>query len=122
VPFFKLIRNARDCLEHKNLGGAAVKDFEVQPDGQLHPPTIEINFRESHNPTIAVSAVMSGIITSIANGFEMMLVHLCNANTRPSPAFPAYIDLPTENRRRFKHVRFAFGTRFTGNDDFVPIG
>ena len=48
------------------------------------------------------------------------LVHLCNANTRPSPAFPVYIDMPTENRRRWKHVRFYFGTRF-GDGDFVPI-
>jgi hypothetical protein len=122
VPFFKLVRNARDCLEHKNTKGAMVKDFEVQPGGQLHPPTIEINFRESQHPTIAVSAFMSGTITSIANGFEMSLAHLCNANTRPSPAFPVYIDMPAGNRRRWKHVRFAFGTRFMGNDDFVPIG
>jgi hypothetical protein len=122
VPFFKLVRNTRDCLEHKNSKDVVVKDFEVQPDGQLHPPTIEVDFRESQHPTIAVSAFMSGMVTSIANGFEMMLVHLCNANTRPSPAFPVYIDIPAENRRRWKHVRFYFGTRFANSDDFVPIG
>ncbi len=101
VPFFKLVRNTRDCLEHKNWKGAAVKDFEVRADGQLHPPTIEVDFRESQHPLIAVSAFMPGIITSVANGFEMMLVHLCNINTRPTGTFmPVYVDMPTENRRR----------------------
>jgi hypothetical protein len=107
VPFFKLIRNTRDCLEHNNPKGVAVKDFEVQSDGQVHPPTIEINFRESQHPNIAVSAFMNGVITSLANGFEMMLVHLCNINSRSlSRMFPIYIDMPAENRRRWKHVRF----------------
>src|SRR5580704_4047407 len=41
VPFFKLVRNTRDCLEHKNPKGVVVKDFEVHADGQVHPPTIE---------------------------------------------------------------------------------
>ncbi len=121
VPFFKLVRNTRDCLEHKNSKGVVVKDFEVHRDGQLHPPTIEVNFRESQHPTVAVSAFMAGVITSVANGFEMVLVHLCNANTRLTGAFPVYIDMPTESRRRWKHVRFYFGTRFN-DGDFVPIG
>ena len=122
VLFFKLVRNTRDCLEHKNSKGVVVKDFEVQPDGQLHPPTIEVDFRGSQQSVIAVSGFMAGVITSIANGFEMLLVHLCNANTRSSPAFPVYIDVPAENRRRWKHVRFYFGTRFMNSDDSVPIG
>ena len=122
VPFFKLVRNGRDCLEHKNSKGAVVKDFEVHPDGRLQPPTIEINFRESQHPRMAVSAFTLEVITSIANGFEMLLVHLCNVNTRASPTFPVYIDIPAENRRRWKHVRFYFGTRFMNSDDFVPIG
>ena len=121
VPFLKLVRNTRDCLEHKNSKGVVVKDFEVHPDGQLHPPIIEVYFRESEHPTVVVSAFMSGVITSVANGFEMVLVHLCNANTRRTGAFPVYIDMPTESRRRWKHVRFYFGTRFK-DGDFVPIG
>ena len=34
VPFFKLVRNTRDCLEHKNLKGVVGGDFEVQADGR----------------------------------------------------------------------------------------
>jgi len=56
VPFFKLIRNTRDFLEHKNIKGGTVKDFDPHADGQIYPPTIEINFRGSHQPRIAVFA------------------------------------------------------------------
>jgi hypothetical protein len=87
VPFLKLVRNTRDCLEHKNPKGVVVKDFEVQADGQVHPPTIAINFRGSHQPIVAV--FMSGVIASIANGFELTLAHLCNVNSRPAGASPS---------------------------------
>jgi hypothetical protein len=62
---------------------------------------------------VAVSAFMSGVTTSLTNGFEMMLAHLCNINSRPpGPMFPIYIDMPRENRRRWKHVRFYYGSCF----------
>jgi hypothetical protein len=46
VPMLKLVRNARDCLEH-HLKGAKGSDFELQSDGTIAPPTIEIDFRQS---------------------------------------------------------------------------
>jgi hypothetical protein len=106
VPFFKLLRNTRDCLEHKNPKGVVVRDFELREDGQVHPPTIEIDFRGSQHPFVPVSVFMNGVITSLANAFEMMLAHLCNINSRPAGSpIPIYIQMPAENRRRWKHVR-----------------
>ena len=119
VPFFKLVRNTRDCLEHKNLKGVMVRDFEVQSDGQVHPPTIEIDFRGSQHPLVAISVFMNGMIASLANAFELMLAHLCNLNSRaPGPRFPIYVGMPSETRRRWKHVRFYFGSSFNG--EFTP--
>lgn len=122
IPFFKLVRNTRDCLEHKNPKRiVVVKDFEVQADGQVHPPTIEINFRGSHCPSVAVSVFMRGVIALIANGFELMLAHLCNLNSRQAGLpIPIYIQMPAENRRPWKHVRFYYGSSFNG--EFVPVG
>jgi hypothetical protein len=121
IPFFKLVRNTRNCLDHRNLKGVTVKDFEVQSDGEVHPPTIEIDFRGSKHSVVAVSVFMNGVITSLANGFEMMLAHLCNANSRPLRApMPIYIQMPAENRRRWKHVRFYYGSSFNG--EFIPVG
>jgi len=121
IPFFKLVRNARNCLDHRNLKGVTVKDFEVQSDGTVHPPTIEIDFRGSQHPIVAISAFMNGVIASLATGFEMMIAHLCNTNSRPPrPPIPIHIDMPAENRRRWKHVRFYYGCRFNG--EFIPAG
>jgi len=64
---------------------------------------------------------MDGVIVSLINSFEMMLAHLCNTNSRPpGPMFPIYIDTLPEDRRRWKHVRFYYGSCFNG--EFVPIG
>lgn len=121
IPFFKLVRNTRNCLDHRNLKGVTVKNFEVLPNGQVRPPTIEIDFRGSHHPMVAISVFMKGAIASLAHGFEMMLAHLCNLNSRPPrPPIPIYIQMPPENRRRWKHVRFYYGSSFNG--EFVPAG
>jgi hypothetical protein len=121
TPFFKLVRHTRNCLDHRNLKGVTVKDFEVQSDGRVYPPTIEVKFGESHHPMVAVSVFMNGVIASMANGFEMMLAHLCNINSRPpQPPIPVYVQMPPENRRRWKHVRFYYGSSFNGQ--FVPAG
>jgi hypothetical protein len=45
-PLLQLIRNTRDCLEHRN-DGVTIKDFTLEPDGKIAPPTISINFRQS---------------------------------------------------------------------------
>jgi hypothetical protein len=75
----------------------------------------------SHQPIVAVAAFMSGVIASIANGFELTLAHLCNVNSRPAgPPIPIYIQMPAKNRRRWKHVRFYYGSSFNG--EFVPVG
>jgi hypothetical protein len=47
TPFLRLIRDARDCFEHANLEAVETRDFELQPDGTVADPSIEINFRKS---------------------------------------------------------------------------
>jgi hypothetical protein len=46
VPILKLVRNTRNCLEHQ-LEGVIIKDFELQSNGAIVPPTIEVDFRQS---------------------------------------------------------------------------
>jgi hypothetical protein len=47
VPFLQMIRNARDCLEHRNVVGATTYDFTLHADGRIGVPSIEIDFRRS---------------------------------------------------------------------------
>jgi hypothetical protein len=52
--------------------------------------------------------------------FEMMIVHLANKQYKPPDPFPIYIDMPAENLRFFKHVRFYYGSSWNG--EFIPMG
>jgi hypothetical protein len=120
VPFLMLVRNARDCLEH-NLKGASVKDFVLQPDGQIVAPTIEINFRQTHQSPIAISSFMGEILNMTMVVFEIMIAHLCDKHVQsPTPDLPILVGALQENRRREKFVRFSYGTYL--GEDFVPIG
>lgn len=120
VPFLLLVRNARDCLEH-NLRGASVKDFVLQPGGQIMAPTIGINFRQTRRPPIAISSFMGEVVNMMMVVFEIMIAHLCDKHAQsPTPDLPIMVGTLQENRRREKFVRFSYGTYL--GEDFVPIG
>lgn len=121
VPFLKGVLNIRDCLDHKNAKGVTVSDFAPQSDGQIVAPSIEVDFRGTRQPAIPISQFMVVMLNSLMTVFEMMIAHLCSKHYRPpAPIFPVYIDTPADNRRRWKHVRFYYGTCFNG--EFMPMG
>lgn len=120
LPFLLLVRNSRDCLEH-NLTGAVVSDFKLLADGQLVAPTIEINFRKTHQPTVAVAMFMTQVTDSMITAFEVMIACLCSKHIHSMiPNFPIVVGELPEDRRRGKHVRYCYGT-YHGKD-FVPVG
>ena len=120
VPFLKGVQNIRDCLDHKNVKGVIVRDFALQPDGKIVPPTIEVDFRGTRQLPVAISPFMSDMFNSLMCVFEMMIVHLANTHYKPPSPFPIYIDMPAEDRRFWKHVRFYYGSNWNG--EFIPMG
>jgi hypothetical protein len=121
TPFLRLIRNARDCLEHVNLKGVETRDFEPQPDGAIAVPSIEINFRRSAHDRCAISSFMEETIKALLDSFEMIIVHMCSKNIQPLGPFPMSIGLLSENQRKAWHVRFAYGM-YDQEGQFVPCG
>lgn len=121
VPFLKGVMNIRDCLDHRNVKGVTLRDFALQPDGQITFPTIEVDFRGTRQTPIAIAKLMTDVLEYLATVFEMLIAHLCSIHAKsPAPIFPIYIDMPAENRRRWKHVRFYYGLRQNG--EFTPVG
>jgi hypothetical protein len=120
VPFLKDVQNIRDCLDHKNVKGVVVRDFTLQPDGKVVTPTIEVDFRGTRHPPVAISEFMSRVLNILMYTFEMMIVHLATQHYKPPAPFPIYIDMPAENRRFWKHVRFYYGSCWNG--EFIPMG
>lgn len=121
APFLRLIRNARDCLEHANLKGVETRDFELQPDGAIAVPSIEINFRGSAHDRCAISSFMEETTNKLLVTFEMIIVHMCSKNIQPRAPFPMTVGLLSEDQRKAWHVRFAYGMYDQGGQ-FVPCG
>jgi len=120
VPMLKLVRNARDCLEHK-LPGVATKDFEMQPDGTIAVPTIEIDFRQTTLPRCPVSSFMDETKKALLNAFEMIVVHLCSKHVKPVAGMPIVVAPVPEAYREAWHVRFAYGMYYA-DGQFAPLG
>ncbi|MGV1768014.1 hypothetical protein [Rhizobium rhizogenes] len=121
VPFLQLVRNGRDCLEHANARGAVVRDFELQPDGHIALPTIEIDFRGSKQERCQVGLFMNDMLISMQAAFEMLTLHCCAKGIQPFAGMPMTIGLLNENYQKAWHVRFAYGAYYA-DGKFVPCG
>ena len=120
VPFLKLVRNARDCLEH-HLPGVVVRDFEPEPEGGIAAPTIEVNHRGSSVERISISTFMPLVSKSLLDTFETLVAHMCNKHMKPFAGMPMQIGLLPEDVQNAWHVRFAYGM-YDQNGQFVPCG
>jgi len=121
TPLLKLVRNARDCLEHGNLEGVKASDFEPQPDGTIAPPTIEIDFRKSVQDRCPISWFMPETVKALVDSFEMIIVHTCSKNMQAFAGLEMTIAPLPENYRQAWHVRFAYGM-FYQDGQFAPCG
>lgn len=120
VPILKLVRNARDCLEHK-LPGVSTKDFEMQPDGTIAVPTIEIDFRQTTLQRCPAASFMDETKKALLNAFEMIVVHLCSKHVKPVAEMPIVVAPVPEAYREAWHVRFAYGMYYA-DGQFAPLG
>jgi hypothetical protein len=120
VPFLRLVRDARDCLEHHNKG-VTTEDFHLQADGLVSPPTIEIDFRKSRHERCPVAWFMEETTKALLNAFEMIVVHTCGKNLKPFAGMPIVVGHLSDSYRAAWHVRFAYGMIYA-DGQFAPMG
>ncbi len=121
LPFMKMVRNARDCLDHRNAKDINVLNFKINPDGTIIPPTIEINnFRGTQLEATSLSFFMSNTIKNMLEIIENLTAFLCSKHVQPFGSVPILVGLIPENRRRNKFIRFGYCTNITGQ--WMPIG
>jgi hypothetical protein len=121
TKFLQLVRDTRDCLEHANLKGVTTRDFEPQPDGTLARPTIEIDFRKSHQERCDISFLMEELSKAALFYFQSIVVHMCSKNVRPFAGMPLTVAaLPPEIRDAWC-VQFAYGA-YDQSGQFIPCG
>jgi len=121
LPFLRLTRNARNCIEHpKPDQRVAVTDIVLLPTGQLQPPGIEIIHPDTPQPPIALTNFMAQMIEQLAEIFELMMVFLCGLNVQPFAGFPVQVVLYPPELQKAYGVRYGYGT-YNG-DRVVPFG
>lgn len=121
LPFLKLMRKARNCIEHPGVNQRVdVFDITLLPSGQLRAPTLEVVHPETPQPLIAVSDFMAHTVEQIATMFELMLAFLCGYNVHP------FAGLAIQVVRYPPHLEKAFGVRFGygtyDGDQIIPFG
>jgi len=120
VPRLKLIYATRNCLDHQNVKGVITRDFELQADGTIMPPTIEVNRDGNVLDRSSISLLMEFLTTTLLDAFEMITLHMCSKNIQPFAGLPMTIALLSEEYQKAWYVRFAYGSYYQGQ--FVPCG
>jgi hypothetical protein len=121
TPILQLVRNTRDCLDHHNKTGAVPYDFELDVDGKIGVPSIEVNFRESTIERCSIVEFMRGTLDRLLDIFELMIVHMCAKNVQPFSGMPMTIAALSDEYRKAWRVKYAYGT-FYADGRFVPCG
>jgi hypothetical protein len=120
IPQVKLVLHLRDALEHQNKS-VTVKDFTIEQDGTISPPTVELNFRGSALPRCSVSSLMEGLLEALPIYFEMTMVNLCSKFAQPVAGLSTFITLLPDEFQKARHVRFGYWCRMP-NGDTMPFG
>jgi len=97
LPFLKMVRNTRDCLDHRNIKGVVITDFVLRPEGTIDLPTIAIEFRDTAQPPVALSVYKMKIVESMINAFESLIAFLCSKQVQPYGGLPVQVGLIPEN-------------------------
>jgi hypothetical protein len=119
TPIPKIVLNLRDALEHQNKA-VTVRDFALEQDGSIAPPTVELNFRKSVLPRCSVSSLMDELIAALPIYFEMMIVYLGSKFALPVAGLPIFVDVLPDDYQKACFVRFGYCARM--GDQIVPFG
>jgi len=121
LPVLKLVREARNCIEHpKPDKRVEVFDVTLRPSGEFRPPALEVVHPETPQPLIAIANFMEQMVEQIAGIFELMLAFLCGYNVQPFGGLAIQVvRYPPELEKPFG-VRFGYGTY--QEDRVVPFG
>jgi hypothetical protein len=109
----------RDSLEHQ-LPGVIVRDFTLEPDGEIAPPTIELDFKKSKLRRCSVSMLMEEISKSLLASFEMLIVHMSAKSVQKLAGMETEVIELTEEDQKARHVRFGY-CAYTPDGRFLPF-
>jgi hypothetical protein len=110
VDFMNIVRELRNSLDHR-LRFVEVRDFELQLDGNVMSPTIELKkIRKTQMERTPLSTLLPIVLQNFLAITELTFAYV--AGTDAKPMMPSLVKVIPEDNRRFKHLKYAFWTDF----------
>ncbi len=121
LPLLRLVRNARNCVEHPRKGyKLQVSNFSVSADNALVSPLVSVEHPKTPLKDVPLSVFFRDISSELIALTELMYVYLCARKVKPFAGLPVTVyEMPPE-RRKHVNIRFGYGVR--NGDDIVPFG
>lgn len=120
LPILRLVRNARNCVEHpKKSQFVKVMDFYISLDAELITSTIEVIHPDSPYPTTSAPSFMKYITDAMVEIVELMIVFLCGRHIQAVGTIQPILYKIPDDKKQNKHINFGYGVLL--NDEIVPF-
>ncbi len=115
VYFMQVILELRNGFDHR-LEHTKVFDFELQTDGNIIAPTIQLNHKKIKLERTSLNDFLEITIKNILDIIELTFAYLAGKNVRTG-GMPYQIRQIPEDKRRNKFVKYSFWTQI-GDEGF----
>lgn len=120
IEFLKLVRNARNCVEHpRPEQRLVVLDFKLDKDNALVPPTVEIIHPKTPMGSASVTSFFTATVESLVNVVELMVVFLCARSVGKVAGFQIQVMELAPDQRKSAQVRYSYALPMGGK--LVPL-
>jgi len=115
VYFMQVIRELRNGFDHR-LEHTKVFDFELQTDGNIIAPTIELNHKKIKLERTSLSEFLEITTKNMLDIIELTFAYIAGKNTKTT-GLSYQVKLIPEEKRRNKFIKYCFWTPI-GNEGF----
>ncbi|MCX6350581.1 MAG: hypothetical protein NTX03_01835 [Bacteroidetes bacterium] len=107
LPFIMLVRNIRNCLDHRRTE-TVIKDFELQANSNIISPTIEVDHLGSKLTRMSLSQFLPSVTENLVAIFEKMIAFLTAKNLKTDRILPWEVRFISVDKRINKHIKYAY--------------
>ncbi|TKT90393.1 hypothetical protein [Dyadobacter frigoris] len=108
VYFMQVIRELRNGFDHR-LEHTKVCDFELETDGNITTPTIELKHKKIKLKRTSLGGFLDITIKNMLDIIELTFAHLAGKNVKTG-GMPYQVKQIPNDKRRYKFVKYSFWT------------
>lgn len=116
IYFMRVVRELRNGLDHR-LSTFKVTDFELQKDGSVLSPTIELKHNDIKLERTSLSEFLKIMKINLIEIIEVTFAFLAGRNVKKDGMPYQLKEIPTD-KRRYKFVRYSFWIPIGDNEGF----